>query len=98
MRPGRPGLVTLVPVVENVATSALTSVPNGTLPEIELPMITADPSAVSPGFFAARKPNATISLACDTGGGESVGSSLQPVNAICMRRESPESVQVAQRR
>src|SRR5258708_37497597 len=54
---------TLAPVVENVATSAVTSVPNGTVAAMSAPVIVAVTSAVKLALSADRNANAVISFA-----------------------------------
>ena len=56
--------VTLTPVVANVATSPVTSVPNGTIAVIEVPVIVAVTSASSAGeLLMDRNANAVIVFA-----------------------------------
>lgn len=53
---------TLAPVVANVAIRAVTSVPEGTVAAIALPLIVARTSARSPGLLADRKPNSRMAF------------------------------------
>ena len=62
---GAPPTVTLAPVVENVATRAVTLVPAGMVAATVVPVIVATTSVESPAFWADRNDSAVRSLAGD---------------------------------